>query len=578
MLFDSLMLRAVVSQLRDSARGARVLRVFQTSRMQAVVELSSDRPPGQLVLSCCPQFGRIHLDDGWEPDPAVSYPAGAVLRRWLRSARLVDVSQRDFDRVVRLEFANARGLGPQARCYVVLEIMGRHSNLIVLDEHNTILEAAKHIPADRNRYRQTLPGLDYVPPPDFSKQHPGDLTAQQLAATITDPQAPALAWFRATLQGASELFRDEALARAEIPADKQVSLLQAADFQRLQAALAELLQTADSARQAWTYACPDGDFAYPVSLQSRPDCRAEPASDISVAIAAIASEQMSNTELEDRRRRLLQAAERAMDRVHKRIAERQHAQQQAEDAGSVRRLGEAILASLHRIPVGATEASIPDPYEPDRTINVPLDPQLTPQANAQKYFARYKKLAALRGRIGRFLRAARRERHYLEGLVDQIQQAADAAELEVLEQEMGQQGYLRQQPTQRAGAPARIEVNSATVGGYTILWGKSGLQNDRLLHLARPTDIWLHTRKTPGGHVLIRTSDRPEQVPEEVLIAAAGHAAWLSKRRLDTAVAVDYALAKYVRRLKGTPPGYVHYTNHKTLHVTPVRVNGTRAT
>ncbi len=576
MLFDSLMLRAVVSQLRDSACGARVVRVFQTSRMQAIVELSGDTPPGQLVLSCCPQFGRIHLDDGWEPDPAVNYPVGAVLRRWLRSAVLVDVAQRQFDRVVRLQFANARGLGPQARCYVILEIMGRHSNLIVLDEDNTILETAKHIPADLNRYRQILPGLDYVPPPDFDKHHPGDLIPEQLSTTVTDSQATVSAWFRATLQGASDVFRDEALARADIPATQQANQLQSADFQRLHAALAELLEASDSARQAWTYACPDADFAYPVKLQSRADCRAEAVSDISAAVAAIVSHQMAGAGLEEQRKRLLQAAQRAMDRVHKRIAERRESQQQAKDADSVRKLGEAILASLRHIPTGATEASLPDPYEPGRSLNVALNPEMTPQANAQKYFARYKKLASLQGRIGSFLRAARRERHYLEGLLDQIQQVADIAELEALEHEMAQQGYLKKQQTKRAPAPAQIEVRSATLMGYTILWGKSGLQNDKLLRLARADDIWLHTRKTPGGHVLIRTHNRPEQVPQEVLLAAAQHAAWLSKRRLDSAVAVDYALAKYVRRLKGTPPGYVHYTDHKTLHVAPAGINGAR--
>ncbi len=573
MLFDSLMLRAVVNHLRDSASGARVLRVFQTSRMQAIVELSADTPPGQLVLSCCPQFGRIHLDDGWEPGPAVNYPVGAVLQRWLRSAVLVDVAQREFDRVVRLEFANARGLGPQARCYVILEIMGRHSNLIVLDEDNAILETAKHIPANLNRYRQILPGLDYVPPPDFDKHHPGDLTAEQLLATVTHPQATVSAWFRATLQGASDVFRDEALARADIPATKQVNQLQSADFQRLHAALAELLEASDSARQAWTYACPDGNFAYPVKLQSCADCRAEPVSDINAAVAAIVSDQMTSAGLEDQRKRLLQAAQRPMDRVHKRIAERREAQQQAKDADTVRKLGETILASLHQIPAGATEASLPDPYEPGSTVNITLDPEMTPQANAQKYFARYKKLASLQGRIGSFLRAARRERHYLDGLLDQIQQAADIGELEALEHEMAQQGYLKKQRTRRAPTPTQIEVHSATLMGYTILWGKSGLQNDKLLHLARAEDIWLHTRKTPGGHVLIRTHNQPEQVPEDVLLAAAQHAASLSKRRLDSAVAVDYALAKYVRRLKGTPPGYVHYTNQKTLHVAPARLN-----
>ncbi len=568
MLFDSLMVRAVVSHLRDRACGSRVMRVFQTSRVQTIIELSVQSPPGQLVLSSSSEFGRIHLDDGWEPDPTVHYPVGAVLQRWLRSAVLVDVNQRQFDRAVRLEFGNARGLGPQARCYVVLETMGRHSNLIVLDEDAFILEAARHVTADVNRYRQILPGLEYVPPPSFDKLDPSELSSDQIISAASESDGTVSDWFRTTFQGASDVFRGEVLARCDISPRSQVGDLQAADLERLHVVLDDLLNSADGT-EAWTYTCSDGAFAYPVRLQSLPDCRTERSSDMSAAVAVIARAEMAKAEIEQERRQLLQAAERTLGIVDKRIAERKDVQQRSEDADSIRRIGEAILASLREIRAGATTVSLDDPYKPGRKLEVMLDPRLTAQTNAQKYFARYKKLTSVRSRITALLRAALRERHYLEGLLDQIEQADDLGDLRLLEEEMAGQGYLRKRRKRGPAQQARVEVQSAEVLGYAILWGKSGLQNDKLLRAAGPDDIWLHTRKTPGGHVLIRSQGRPDEVPEAVLVAAARHAAWLSKRRADTRVAVDYAPARHVRRLKGTPPGYVHYTNHKTVMVQP---------
>ncbi len=570
MLFDSLLMHAVTHNLAEHSRGLRVLRVFQTSRFEIVIDLAHKTPPGQLVLSCCPQFGRIHLDEGHEPDPTVSYPTGSVLRRWLKSAVLVNIEQRQFDRAVRLEFANARGLGPQAHCFIVLEVMGNHSNLIVLDEDKVILEAVKHIGADRNRIRQIEPGLDYVPPPSFGRLRPDALSVQELFASATDPQTSATKWFRATVQGASDQFRDEALARADIAGDARVGDLASPDFEHLVTALQEMLT--ESRQGAWSYACPDKDFAYPIMLQSCPDCRPEAATTIHQAVARMANQQIEANQSGELRRRLLQATARARNVVAKRVAERDDMQHRAEDADELRINGEAILTALHTIPRGSSHVTLANPYDYGNTLEVHLSPKLSAQANAQAYFKRYKKLISVKERVTRLLRDAKRERHYLDGLEVQIEQAEGLTELDELREELAQQGYLKRGQERKQRLSGHAKIKSATVSGHVIMWGKSGLQNDELLRKAGPDDMWFHTRNTPGGHVLIRHQGAPELIPDEAILAAAQHAASLSKRRNDTRVPVDHTQARYVRRLKGTPPGYVHYTHQKTLNVRPVEL------
>jgi predicted ribosome quality control (RQC) complex YloA/Tae2 family protein len=570
MQFDSLMLHATVKEIQRSiGDGRRVARVFQTSRFDTILDLAGEAMPAQIVLSCCPQYGRIHFDDGWMPEPSVSYPLGGVLRRWLASAVLVDVTQRDFDRVVRLEFANARALGPQSRFFLILEIMGRHSNLIAVDSEGGILEAAKHVTAQVNRYRQIVPGLEYIPPPDFDRQHPERVTAHYLSQSAAQSQDTAAVWFRNTVQGASDLFRDESLARSDIAPNTPASELTSEDLQRLQLALGQLLETACSNTTAWVYEGPGNTFAYPVELESKPDYTGTGYPDLSSAVAHVARVEVSRGLLEQNRRRLLEAIRRADETLSKRVAERAEGQRQARDAESIRLYGETLLTYLHQVPTGASAVVLPNPYNHEETLQIALNPERSAQQNAQKYFARYKKLAAMERRIGLLLQAARREQHYLAGLLDQIEQAADDEQMADLEAEILQQGYIKRPRKAGRSRTPKFRLQSEELMGYTIIWGTSGLQNDKLLRLAASDDIWLHTRKTPGGHVLIRTNGRPDRVPSEVVAAAASRAARLSKRRTDASVPVDYALAKHVRRLKGTPPGYVHYTNHKTVHANP---------
>lgn len=568
-LFDSLMLHSVVANVRGRLVGRRVTRVFQTSRTQTIIEFQASHPPGQLVLSACPTFGRVHLDDGWEPNPTVNFPFGAVLQRWLRSAVITDIEQRGFDRAVRVSFANARALGPQSRCVLVLETMGRLANGLLTDGDGVILEAIKHVTRDRNRYREILPGEQYVPPPTFGKHHPTELAPPEIAATVPDDETPVSAWLRAAFQGMSDVFRAEVLSRAGVGAQVSTCELGPEDFAALHAAFADILGEAE-ASHGWLYTYGEQCFAYPVHLQAIPECAAEAMPDIHSAIARVAALGMVDTEASGLRRRLQEAVARASTTVGKRIAEREDYVRRARDAQTVRRTAEALLTYGHLVPRGASEAQVPDPHDAEATLRIALDPTLSAQANAQVYFARYRKLSDTERRVTLFLRAARVEMEYLDGLADQIERSPEIDDLRLIEEELLAQGYLRRGRQRERPRETAPPLPQASLEGYAVLWGKSGLQNDRLLRLAGPEDIWLHAQKTPGGHVLIRTSGSEGRVPESVLTAAAQHAASLSKRHLDSRVAVDYTQAKHVRRIKGTPPGYVHYTHQRTLNVEPV--------
>ena len=244
MLFDSAMLGRISAELNAQLVGCRIRRAVATAPTEVALETTAVGPARWLVLCADPQFGRVHLSEHAAPRPDIHSPLADVLRRYLRGARLQGVAQVDFDRCLHLTFINAQGLGPSETCTLVAEVMGRRSNVLLLDGEGVILECLKHIHAGVNRYRQSLPGVEYLPPPSFGKVNPLTVTETEWAAQIAaaEPGSEFATWFRETFHGASELFVGEVAARSGFAADTPLNALIAGDGERLFAALAQLCE------------------------------------------------------------------------------------------------------------------------------------------------------------------------------------------------------------------------------------------------------------------------------------------------------------------------------------------------
>jgi len=574
MLFDSLMMAAIGAELTHSLQASRIRRVFGLRPGEVALESSTNRAWPLVVLSADAQFGRIHLSSQAHPQPDFHCPFADVLRRHLRGATLQRVEQIDFDRQLHLHFVNCQELGAQARCTLVAEIMGRYSNLLLLDEAGIILDCIKHVTSDVNRYRQSLPGLQYVPPPQFNKSNPLDVSAEDflLTAQPTAADMSFAQWFRNHYHGASNLLLAELAARANWSPETPVSRLPAGWPQQLHRALHELTQAA--ATGGVGYVCTEPAettpaFAYPVIPASRPDMSITQLPSLSAAIEQVADAQRTGHRMGQQRQRLRESAQRRLQQVASRRQSQQQALEQAQCAPRYRQWGELILAHLAQISPGASEITVPNYYQEGQPpITIKLSPDRDPTESAQHYFRRYKRYRRMQKRLPDLIRQGRREEQYLEGLLHQIQIADSAVDLAELEQEMIAADYLS--PPRRRRPPARRKLpRFVTQAGYTVIYGKTGLQNDRVLRKADGEDIWLHVRQGPGAHVVIRTGGQPDSVPESSLLQAAGHAAALSKQSQGTAVEVSYTLVKHVRKPKGSPPGFVHYTNFQTLRVRP---------
>ncbi len=578
MLFDSAMLARICAELAAQLAGCRIRRAIATGKNEVALETTAPGKAKWLVLCADPEFARVHLCAEAQPRPDIHSPLADVLRRYVAGAAVEQVTQSDFDRRMSVSFINAQGLGPDSTCTLVAEIMGRRSNILLLDEQDIILECVKHIPAAINRYRESLPGVEYQPPPSFGKLDPLTLAPSDLRtqAAAADPECDFAGWFRATFHGASELFVAEVAAGAGLAPDVQLAALAAGWEVQLHGALGELSELVTTPGEA--YVCRDNLtdtlFAYPFVPQSRPHLVTTPADTLSMALDRVHRELTEGRHIAQLREQFQRAAGKQLEHILLRRRKRQAALAAVSDAERYRRWGELILAHLHTIPPHADQVAVTDYYSEDQSeVTIPLDPNRTPQEVAQHYFARYKRARRRRERLPRLIRVDRVHQQYLEGLLHQIEAAQELADLEELRQEMIQQDLLRP-PKRPQPRPAERRLPRFVTGeGYTVLYGRTGRQNDEVLREGGPDDIWFHVKYGPGGHVVVRSGGRPDDVPESTILEAAQHAAALSKQEQSPAVDVNYTLVKHLNKPKGGPPGFVYYREFKTVRVAPQRAN-----
>ena len=299
MLFDSAMLARICADLQEVLSGCRVRRVVATGKLEVAVETSAQGGAPWLVVCAGSEFGRVHLAQDAEPRPDIHSPLADVMRRYLQGAVIRRIEQISFDRLLHIEFINAQRLGPQARCELVAEVMGRHSNILLLDEDGVILECLKHISAEVNRYRQSLPGIEYVAPPDFGNVNPFTVSAEQFSQAARQADEQAFSdWFRANFHGGSSIFIAEVAAALGTHPDIELRALPEGWPVRLAQTLAHLQEMFGQSGEAYICRDPRSDelFAYPFVPRSRPDLVTTPAASLSGSLEQV------HRELGDRHR------------------------------------------------------------------------------------------------------------------------------------------------------------------------------------------------------------------------------------------------------------------------------------
>ena len=567
MPMDGLTAGFAARELNEMLRGGRIDKITQPERDTVVLVIRAGGVNHRLLLCASPNNARCHLTMGTYSNPLEPPALCMLMRKQLTGARITGVRQIGGDRIVHVEMDAVNELGDHVVRLLVLEIMGRHSNLLLLDENGRILEATRHVNPEMSRVRQIQPGMAYLPPPAQDRLDPETLTAEDLYSRLgAMPEGRLSRALAEAITGLSRVAAEEIACRVlqageEWPADLRDACERIADLMGRLPGMADarVLFSEDG----------EAEDVFPFPYLSRRTDTQKPCRTLSEALETYFGTRDAKDRLSQKSASMIRMLKGQLERCQRKLAIQMEELSSAEKMEEYRRMGEAINANLYRLKKGMAEAVLPDWNDPDGgTITVPLDIRLTPSQNAQKYFKKYQKARSAREIAAQQRDKTLAEMEYLEGMLLDVDKCVGESELEEIRQELVRTGYMKKASSRRQQRqlPQSKPYRYLSDDGIEILVGKNASQNDRITLGAKPEEMWLHAKDMPGSHVIIC---REGEIPQATMKQAAMLAAWYSKGQRSSMVPIDYTLRKYVKKPSGAAPGRVIYTHQKTAYMTP---------
>ena len=570
MPLDAICLRAVLHELRPQLIGARIDKVQQPARDQIVLLLRGNL---RLLLNAGANQPRIQLTNILRDNPAQPPMFGMLLRKHLVGARVLSIEQPDLERMVILTLQCTDEFGEISRKQLVLECMGRRSNLVLLDAQGRIVECLRRVDADLSATRQLLPGLFYHLPTPLDKL---SLLSQEedslaLAQRGGDAEQAVDKWVLDHYTGISPLIAREFAFRAGHETDVRFGALN--DAQR-GALVQEFSDTANAVKEdnyMPVILYRDGkpvDFTYRSIAQYGAETQVETRESFSQMLDEF-YDARERQELSARRgRELTHAVTVARDRMARKAENLKHDYAATQKRDEFRLRGDLITANLYRMKSGEKVLHAENYYEDScPTIDIPLDPLLSPQQNAAKNYKQYNKLKTAEFHLREQIEKAENARAYLESVLQELSQAETEQDFNEIRRELQETNYIRKssgkKELKRAFAPRTFKTSS----GLEVLVGRSNVQNDQLTKKADKRDYWFHTQHIHGSHVILRCAGLTPS--DDDLREAAMLASYFSQAKESSNVPVDYCPVKFVKKPAGARPGMVTYDNYRTLYVTP---------
>ncbi|HEO6965822.1 NFACT family protein [Streptococcus agalactiae] len=541
MSFDGFFLHHLTNELQEQIEKGRIQKVNQPFDHELVLTIRNNRRNYKLLLSAHPVFGRIQTTEANFQNPQNPNTFTMIMRKYLQGAVIETIQQIENDRILEIIVSNKNEIGDHIKATLVVEIMGKHSNIILIDKNeHKIIESIKHVGFSQNSYRTILPGSTYIAPPKTKAINPFDISDQTLFELLqTNDLSPKN--LQQLFQG---LGRDTALELSHCLKDNKLNDFRQFFSREYYPSLTEKSFSAvqfSSSHETFQSLGQLLDYYYQEKAEK--DRIAQQASDL---IHRVQSELEKNI---------------------KKLAKQQDELLATENAEEFRQKGELLTTYLSMVP-NNQDIVVLDNYYTNQTIEISLDRALTPNQNTQRYFKKYQKLKEAVKHLKGIISDTKNTITYLESVETSLNHAS-MEDINDIREELVETGFIKRRAHDKQHKRKKPEQYLASDGKTIIMVGRNNLQNDELtFKMARKGELWFHAKDIPGSHVLIRDNLNPS---DEVKTDAAELAAYYSKARLSNLVQVDMIEAKKLNKPSGTKPGFVTYTGQKTLRVTPTQ-------
>ncbi len=572
MALDGAFLYAVKNEM-ECLIGARVEKIHQPARDEIIISMRTRESGYKVLISASADRARVHLTEIQPENPKVPPMFCMLLRKRLGSGRLLAIRQDGLERVLCLDFSCINELGDVVKLTLACEIMGRYSNLILIDENGRIVDSIKRVDSEMSSKRLVLPGVMYEAPPRDERLNFLCCSQDELRVVLKAKPGALPKVLLGCLEGVSPVLAREWAFYAGRGADCHTETMTEDMYDRLCYAIARTREMLIKKQCHYTIASTkEGqlkDFSFLPLHQYGALMVTKEMPSACALLDHFYAQRDKDARMKQRANDLFRLLVQTTERTVRRISSQTEELMQCGEKDSIRRKADLISANLYRIKKGDTEAVLEDFYEPDcPQLTIELDPRLTPAQNAQRYYSAYKKACTAEKILAEQISAGKEELLYLDSVLDVLTRAETENDLEQLRLELAEQSYVKAIRLKGKAPKSLPPMEYVSSDGYTILVGRNNKQNDKLtLKDAEKLDIWLHTQNIAGSHTIIRTHG--EEPPLRTIIEAASLEAYHSKAQTSSQVPVDYCLVKYVKKPAGAKPGMVIFSNQHTVYVTP---------
>ncbi|WP_322199377.1 Rqc2 family fibronectin-binding protein [Acutalibacter intestini] len=576
MALDGAFLRHLKKELEERLIGARVDKIHQPNREELVVAFRSREGGEKVLFSARANSARVHFTAIPLENPKQPPMLCMLLRKKLQGAKLVGIRQPELERLLHFDFDSIDELGDHVVLTLTMEIMGRYSNIILTGPDGKIIDSLKRVDAEMSSQRLVLPGLTYHLPPPQDKLCMLNATSQDLAAALAAlPRDMELSKaLLAVLQGVSPVVCRELAHRVGRGRDLTAFTMDEEQRFRLgyfyQKWREMVKEVSGTPYMAVNLQKKPMDFSFTDIQQYGTSAVVRRGDTFSQMLDDFYRERDQLERMRVREQDLLRLLSNHSQRLARKINAQKGELDQCAQREALRVAGDLLSANLHSLEKGADRAELVNFYEEDQpVVGIKLDPALTPNQNAQKYYKEYRKAKIAEEKLTQQIELAGRELEYLDSVLDALARAENERDLGEIKAELKEQGYIRAKSGKKEKAPViSAPLRFTTSDGFTVLVGRNNRQNDQLtMKLANNHDIWFHTKNIPGSHTVLVTENRQPtpRAMEEAAALAAGH----SRAKGSAQVPVDYTQVRNVSKPQGARPGMVIYVNYKTIFVDP---------
>lgn len=547
MALDGIFLYHLKNEIAQFAIDSRVDKIHQPSKDEIIINLRSRQGSKKLLLSCNADAARIHFTEFPPENPAKPPMFCLLLRKRLAGAWVTDIEQDNLERILKINFSGTDELGDKTNYSLIIEIMGKYSNIIFVGKDGKIIDSMKRVDENKSHIREVLPGVTYVAPPKQDKLNIFTDDIEKIREKIAQSR--------------------KGMYKAVMEAIKGISPIICREFE-YGLTLDEFKKQAQNPTPTVVFTYAPKDFAFIDIKQYDNLATINHYDTFSQLLDYFYYERVRLMRIKARSADLFKTVTTLQERAVRKAINRTQELEDCKDKETYKLFGDLIAANMYRLEKGVPYYDLENYYDNNKIVRIPADIMLTPSQNSQKYYKEYRKKQVAESKLNEFINEANDEADYFESVIDSLSRAETDGEITAIKAELASQGYIKKGNDKKKEQKSLKPMHFKTRDGFDVYVGRNNIMNDKLtMKTAKNYDTWFHVQSAAGSHVICETSGN--QISDGAIHDCAIIAAYFSKARESSNVAVDYTLVKNVRKPNGAKPGFVVYDPYKTEFATP---------